>query len=239
MNPAEKCLEHFDKKVVIGRATLYCGNCYYLLPSIYDQVDAVITDPDPYTINTSRKHTNTKNIARKYSAKNVMSLTKDGNKLEPFDPSPLLHFPKVVLWGANWYCSQLPGNAKWIIWDKREYTTSEDSADCEIAWTNLKGSSRVYRHLWRDTCRPQQENVSHSAKLHPHQKPINLGKFSINECRLEPDSLIADLFAGSGSFVVAALQMGHRVIAVEKHRPWFDILCDRADDAQRQMNLVL
>ena len=36
------------EKVIIGNATLYCGDCMDLLPTL-DRVDAVITDP-PYGI---------------------------------------------------------------------------------------------------------------------------------------------------------------------------------------------
>ena len=40
------------KKVIIGNAELYCGDCMEVLPTL-GKVDAVITDP-PYGINANR-----------------------------------------------------------------------------------------------------------------------------------------------------------------------------------------
>jgi len=38
----------------------------------------------------------------------------------PFDPRPLLQFPRTVLWGANHYAQHLPPSPSWWWWDKRE-----------------------------------------------------------------------------------------------------------------------
>jgi site-specific DNA-methyltransferase (adenine-specific) len=133
---------------------------------------------------------------------------------EAFDPSPLLAYPEVVIWGANHFCSRLPDASKWIIWDKRGGGTSDDNADCELAWTNLSGPARLYSHLWRGWIRAGEENISRSGgKLHPFQKPIALMRFILSLSRTTGTVLVP--YMGSGPELVAAKEVGRKAIGFE------------------------
>jgi site-specific DNA-methyltransferase (adenine-specific)/modification methylase len=157
---------------------------------------------------------------------------------KPFDPALLLRYPKVVIFGGNHFGSRLPDASKWIVWDKREETTPDDNADCEMAWTNLKGPARIHRQLWRGICRRGEENVSTGAsRLHPTQKPIALMEFCILQCKLQPASTILDPYMGSGPTGVAAVRRGHNFIGCEIEPAYFHTACKRIDDAQRQGQL--
>lgn len=51
--------------------------------------------------------------------------------------------------------------------------------------------------------------------------------------------IILDPFAGSGSTGVAAVQMGKKFIGIELDERYFDIMCERITNAQRQGDLFL
>ena len=138
----------------------------------------------------------------------------------PFDPAPLLALERrLVMWGANHY--SVPGSPSWITWDKREDTTPDDNADCEHAWTNLGGPARIFRHLWRGTCRASETGTPH---LGPTQKPIALSTYVFQRAKLKRGDLVFVPYLGSGPDLPAAVAMGLRVIACDVER-W---CCDTA-----------
>jgi site-specific DNA-methyltransferase (adenine-specific)/modification methylase len=136
----------------------------------------------------------------------------------PFDPSPLLHFPRVVLWGANHYASRLPDVRSWLFWDKRASSGSDDGADGELAWTSLRGPVRRFTHLWRGVCRASETGVTH---LGPTQKPVALVEWVFRErAKLRAGDLVLVPFCGSGPELAVCLRMRLRCIAVDIDPYW-------------------
>lgn len=68
---------------------------------------------------------------------------------------------------------------------------------------------------------------------HPTQKPISLMRTLIN--RTTGD--VGDPFMGSGTTGVACAQLGRKFIGIEIERKYFDIACERIDNAYRQQRL--
>ncbi len=131
----------------------------------------------------------------------------------PFDPAPLLALDRpTVLWGANHYAPRVPASPSWILWDKRDGTTPDDNADGELAWSNLGGPLRIFRHLWRGTCRASETGTPH---LGPTQKPIALSSYVFARAKLERGALVFVPYLGSGPDLPAARAMGLRVIACD------------------------
>ena len=56
--------------------------------------------------------------------------------------------------------------------------------------------------------------ISHQKLIHPHQKPIDLLSFLIAKSTNEGD-VILDMFAGVGSTLKSATNMGRDCIAIE------------------------
>lgn len=217
--------------VIIGDARLYLGDCLEILPTL-PKVDAVVTDP-PYGIAFSHHGQNVRGIGNgKY--KTVFSGVRVIGDDSPFDPSPWLQFPKVILWGANHYASRLPDVDKWLIWDKREAESSLSFADCEIAWTNLPGQARIFRHYWNGMLKASERG---QARVHPTQKPIALMTWCIDQARLGPHEVCLDPYMGTGSVGIAASQALQPFIGIELDPGYFDIACRRIDDAYRQGKL--
>lgn len=227
------------ERVEIGNAVLYLGDCLKLRDE-FAHADALIADP-PYGIDLGRMCSTYRSRYLYRSPGEVYE--REGHYLvhgddRPFDPAPFLGFPKVVLWGGNHFASRLPDARCWLVWDKREGTTSDNQADCEMAYTNLPGPARLYSQLWRGMVRRGEENVSRQARSHPTQKPVALMQWCILQCRLAPGSVIADPFMGSGATGVAAVRLGHRFIGVEIERRHFDTACERIEQAQMQPDLL-
>ena len=70
---------------------------------------------------------------------------------------------------------------------------------------------------------------------HPTQKPIALMKWCIEQAGT-PQKIL-DPFMGSGTTGVAAVQMGRSFIGIEREQKYFDIACQRIENAQRQVSL--
>jgi site-specific DNA-methyltransferase (adenine-specific)/modification methylase len=139
-----------------------------------------------------------------------------------FDPAPVLALRRpTVLWGANHYAPRVPESPSWILWDKRENTAPDDNADGELAWTNLGGPLRIFRHLWRGLCRASEAG---DRVLGPTQKPIALCSWVYQRAKLKRDDLVFVPHGGSGPDLPACAAMGLRLI-------WCDVeqwCCDTA-----------
>jgi len=202
----------------IGDATLYLGDCLELLPTL-GKVDACVTDP-PYGIGMDGGK-----IGRaEYEKKNWDSRRPDASAL-----AALTAFGPAVIWGGNYFADALPPAGKWLVWDKRNDPTT--FADCEIAWTNLPGATRMFRWLWSGPYMEKREDRFG----HPTQKPVALMEWCLG---FLPDAqTILDPYCGSGTTGVACAKLGRRFIGIEIDPGYFEIACRRVDDAYRQRDL--
>ena len=213
-------------KVEIGNATLYLGDCMDILPTL-PKVDAVITDP-PYGINE-----NSKKVASRSRTHNGKPLVTDYGFFD-WDKAP--PNPEVVdfictkgeclaFFGGNYF--YLPPTSCWLVWDKMN---SGDFADCELVWTNWPKAVRRLQWRWNGMIRQGNE-----ARYHPTQKPLEVMKWVIDLCPLA--NTILDPFMGSGTTGVAAIQLGRKFIGIEREPKYFDIACQRIEQAVAQGQL--
>lgn len=73
---------------------------------------------------------------------------------------------------------------------------------------------------------PIEERIGHAT-----EKPVPLvRRWVVNST--DPGGLVLDPFAGTGSTVVAAIEAGRRVVAIEKDPKWFDVIVKRAEEAR-------
>ena len=155
---------------------------------------------------------------------------------KPFTPQSILDLDRsTVLWGANHYGSRLPDSPSWLIWDKREDVLPDDNADAELAWSNLGGPVRTFRHLWKGTCRASERNqagANSTHTLHPTQKPEALSAWVLAHAmarkKLKRGDTILIPYLGSGPDLRPAQAMGLKVIACEVAREY----CDTAINAR-------
>lgn len=148
----------------------------------------------------------------------------------PFEPAPLLAFPRAVLWGANHYGSRLPDASCWFVWDKREGTGVNDNADCELAWTNLSGPARTFHHMWNGCLRATERATP---REHPTQEPVALASWGFQRAGLKRGDLVFSPYLGSGPEARAAMDMGLRFIGCEVVEQY----CEAAANRLRQRTL--
>src|SRR5215472_15865030 len=127
----------------IGSATLYCADCRDILPDL--TVDAVISDP-PYGINYTHsggeRRFSKVGQTKASKARGVPPIAGDA---VPFDPTPLLIFGNVLLWGADHYRGRLPAGGRMLAWDKLAGLEPWDSfRDVEFAWHSKPSASRLF-----------------------------------------------------------------------------------------------
>jgi site-specific DNA-methyltransferase (adenine-specific) len=234
--------------VQIGDATLYHGDCLEILPTL-PKVDAVITDP-PYgqrlNVNVSfgKLHSGERR-ARAMKQRNGGYLPVKPNLYDPlhgddkpFDPAPWISAaPVVVMWGAHKFADRLPAG-KWLVWDKVPTGKVRDQADGEAAWVNSDGAMRIFRLLWDGVCvgsAARHEVTAGQQRYHPTQKPEALMRWCIEQVG-KPESIL-DPYMGAVATGVACAQLGRKFIGIEIERKYFDIACERIDNAYRQQRM--
>ena len=190
--------------------TIYHARCEDVLPSI-DPADVglLLTDP-PYGIGYV--------VARQLVGVGNRRVWMGGGDPvigddAPFDPTPLMVFPRVVLWGANNYADRLPSSAGWIVWDKTGGGRGPNNtfADVELAWSNVVSSPVIFRHLWKGLVRDSEAGQK---VKHPTQKPVTLMRWIIDRWT-EPGDLVLDPYMGSGPVARACADLGRRYIGIE------------------------
>lgn len=201
----------------IGNATLYLGDCLTILPTLV-KANAMITDP-PYGIadiwvGGSERHGWTKANAEAQVRNQWDTKALDLDAVRVL----LAAADEHIIWGGNYF--PLPQSRCWLVWNKPERGFS--LAEAELAWTNKDAVVRVF-----DGPRSDQ------GRVHPTQKPICLMRW----CVAKTEGVVLDPFMESGTTGVACMELERPFIGIEVHEPYFDIACERIENAQRQERL--
>ena len=211
MSDCHKCGKtNMSEEVTIGDCRMIFGDCREVLPTL-PMVDLVLTDP-PYGLG-KRMQGGTWGGAQKYKDLVIWDS-------RPADDLLLVlakRAKKAVFWGGNYFA--LPPSRCWLVWDKQNAV--QTMADCEMAWTNLDANTKRI-----------SLPVGIHASGHPSEKPVRLMEWSIRTVRASGHVL--DPFAGSGTTGVACARMGLQFTGIERERKYFDIACERIDNAYRQ-----
>lgn len=206
--------------------TIYHGDSAEIGPAVPPPA-LLLTDP-PYGINYRSNHNSSRRgqFARWVRHDNLPGIIGDD---KPFEPQPWMLVGLAAVFGGNYCADRLPPSRCWIVWNKRDGIGPNNQADCELVWTNFDKPSRIFDHLWSGLLRAGDENVARGPKLHPHQKPVALLRWIIEYSGVASDGLIVDPYAGSGSTLRAALDLGRRAIGIEIEERNCEIAARRLD----------
>lgn len=201
--------------VIIGRATLYCGDCLSIIENDLDDhgmVDLILTDP-PYGIGEDGgRFRDRKGGGHRVLAKKAWDSAPPSN--DHFNA--MLGFGKeLIIWGGNYFTHSVPVSRGWLYWDKM---MGGDFSDGELAWTSMDMVLKSFR-----MCNKM------GGKEHPTQKPVPLMRWCLG---FAPNAeTVCDPFMGSGTTGVAALEAGKSFIGIERDPDYFEIACRRIREA--------
>ena len=200
-----------------GGIQIFLGDCRDVLPTLAaEDIGLVLADP-PYGMRNNCDYTRFTMGPNGHGAASSRRHAPVIGDDQPFDPSPWLSYPRVILWGWNHFAARLPVGTT-LIWLKRlDGGFGSFLSDGEVAW--MKGGHGVYAH--RDTSLYGQTRQ----RRHPTEKPIGLMRWCIDKAKSV--GTILDPYMGSGPVLMAAQQLGRRAIGIEIEERYCEIAAKR------------
>lgn len=194
---------------------LMFGDCLEFVGDLVSRVDAVVTDA-PYGLNYD---------ASKSSQKGIKKFRQIEGDDHPFDVTPFLEFPDILVWCLPQLTVGVPiGEGAWYAWDKvTKNNLKVRISECEYAWHRSATKTRAFRYLWSGAYRLERGRTT----LHPNQKPIKLMEWCLSLLGLPEGSTILDPYMGSGSTGLACCRSGFNFIGIEKDPEFYRVACDR------------
>jgi DNA modification methylase len=209
------------------------------------KADMVFTDP-PYGMFLETDWSSAKSSLKFASEKNALGGKKHRKVIgdhEDFTPELIntifACFPdtkEVFIWGADYFAELIPdkNDGSWIVWDKRANNNDDVDADTksdkmygscfELCWSKARHKRDIARVKWAGIFGTEKE-FDHK-RHHPTQKPSLLAQWFFNKWGKAND-IVADLFLGSGSTMVAAHQLNRKCYGMELDPKYCQVIIDR------------
>jgi len=218
----------------LGDHRLLCGDSTKVedVEKLMDgkKADMVFTDP-PYGMKLNADYSKMKgwHTGKKYD--NVIGDHSDFNN--DFINNIFTIFSEVkekFLFGADYYVDLLPNYGKdgnWFVWDKRVDESKDKmfGSGFEMLWSQQKHQRRLLRGMWAGF----MGDAEASKRMHPTQKPTKILVEIMQEYSADKD-IIADIFLGSGSTLIAAEKTGRICYGMELAPKYVDVIIKRWED---------
>ena len=219
---------------ILGNHRVMCGDS-----TMIDQVEQLMNGEKAYALYTDPPYG--MNLDTDFSKMTSDKSFHTGGKHRPviaddkqFDAMEILPFfdscKEVFLWGADYYLETIQRGyenlGSWIVWDKR----LEESADkmygsCfELCWSRNPHKRYIARIKWAGFFGMSSEDTKF--RVHPTQKPTELHKWFF-ERWIPEGSLVADLFLGSGSTLIACEKTNRKCYGMELDPHYCDVTIKR------------
>ena len=239
------------EKVVIGNAELYHGDCMEVLPGL-GKVDHVISDPPYGDSETHKSHLSTTTLRNGEPAGQALDFGGWSQADAVQWTSRLCAIAREwVVMTFEWkYMRALHDDGTLVrfgIWRKPDgapqFTGDRPGTGWEaVAICHGRGRARggSNRKQWNGGGKHgfwvHPKGLNRSG--HPTEKPYGLFADFVTDFT-SPGDLVLDPFMGSGTTGVACMNLGRKFIGIELERKYFDIACERIDQAQRQGDLFV
>ena len=232
----------FGDLIEIGEHRLLCGDSTdsdavaRLMNG--EKADMVFTDP-PYGMNLDTDYSEMQDDNNTFGKKESKKYDKVIGDNEDFKPELIntifacfSDVKEVFIWGADYFAELIPEKNKgsWIVWDKRENADGVSNLDkmfgsaFELCWSKEKHKRELCRVRWAALFGTEKEHDKR--RVHPTQKPSLLAQWFFNKWGKDND-LIADLFLGSGSTMVASHQLKRKCYGMELDPKYCQVIIDR------------
>lgn len=228
------------RKEVIGNATLYLGDCLEILPTL-SRAEAVITDP-PYSsggfqeagksggsIGTRSDETIwMDNLSSRGYSRLIVRALKLIRGADEF-----YLFTDWKMWQATCDCFEDAGIRvrNMLVWDKK-------SMGMGLPWRNQHELICYGRRRNSARIAGGFGNVLQASRSgnndHPTEKPVALVEQLLGNASA---GAVIDPFMGSGTTGVACMNLGREFVGIEIEPKYFDVACERLENAQRQARM--
>ena len=199
--------------------TLYHGDCLELTDWL--QADVLVTDP-PYGISYQSGGMSNATVPLQESIKSDETVDARDQVLSTWGDKPSVVF-------GSWRQPRPDGTRHRLIWHKGKAlpgmrATPWYGADEEIYILGDGFMGAPAQNVFRTESRQDGAYGLVAQIGHPTPKPLPLMEWLIGKC---PPGVIADPFAGSGSTLVAARNLGRKAIGVELEEKYCEIIANR------------
>jgi len=201
-----------------------------------DSVDLIILDP-PYGINFNTNH-------RKEESETIGSISLDNEKIFETFPDVIRECYRILKNDSAIYIfSRWDVTGRFIAilskyfdiknrlnWVKNNWSMGDLNGSyamqCEDIIFAVKG-----RHILnngRGTDFLKFDRIGGQSLLHSHQKPIDLINYLINKSSKRGDTIL-DCYAGSGSTIISATNLGRKGIGIELNNKYIEVINARLE----------
>ena len=204
--------------------TLYHGDC--LDVDVWLTADVLVTDP-PYGIDYTSGWSSLADERVKNKPAGVVRIASDKTMAARDDALAAWSGPAIVF--GTWQVPRPPSVKRVLIWHKRNtnpgmgggawYGAHEEIYVIGSGFTGAPAQSVIPTDEYRASGSGQPAVIGH-----PTPKPLRLMEHLIERC---PPGTIADPFAGSGSTLIAARNLGRKAIGVEIEERYCEIIAKR------------
>lgn len=224
----------YQRKEVIGNATLYLGDCLELLPML-PKVDCVITDP-PYGEKT---HSGARTDSGETKLIEFSSI--DDETFQRVCKLSVEAARRWVIMTCEWRHAANAENAglpviRVGVWIKPNGMPQMTGDRPAMGWEAVLMLHREGKKRWNGGGNPAVWTFNKENGEHPTTKPQPLLRKWLQQFT-DKEETILDPFCGSGSTGVACVGMGRHFIGIEIEPKYFDIACERIENAQRQQRM--
>lgn len=229
------------KKVIIGNATLYLGDCMDVLPTL-DRVDAVITDP-PYSARTHAGH-DTGSVGAGRAELGYSFLTD--SRAEEL----AAEFSRVCSGWVVWMTDHtlaptisraLADGGRYVFAPLPFYQAGRSvrlTGDGPSSWTDWIVVARTKaQSKWGTLPGGYIAGPGWSDKQRMGGKPTLLMDAIVRDYS-KPGQTVLDTHMGAGTTGVSCVQAGRSFIGCEIDPDVFELACKRIEQAQRQGDLL-
>jgi DNA modification methylase len=137
---------------------------------------------------------------------------------------------EIFLWGADYYAELIPNrkDGSWVVWDKVTKADGEQSgveafhgSNFELCWSRAKHKRELARIMHKGLASVEKEK-----RVHPTQKPVALAHWFFDRWG-SGKVIVADLFGGSGSTLIACEKTGRHARLMELDPRYCDVIVKR------------
>jgi site-specific DNA-methyltransferase (adenine-specific) len=223
------------RKEVIGMATLYLADCLTVLPDI--DADVLITDP-PYGVELG-SHDGANESRPGWLVKGAYESYQDTeeNLLKVVVPAISLavqKFGRGLVFCADKHINKFPSpNAIGGVYIPAACGRNAFGF-ASLAHALMYGSAPGLNKGAKSTV--LRSTATAEKNGHPCPKPVEWMVWAASLASADGET-VCDPFMGSGTTGVACMQLGRKFVGIEIEPSYFDIACERIDNAQRQERL--